>query len=130
MAEAIQHWQVNRHEDEEIDFLTIQEAAELLRIPVAPGDVGLPLMLCADRGEAARSAAPVVLRAVPTSRLGAGRSERIKAGLERRKASGLPVGRAVGARDRKPRKRSGYFKRWEEERQRASYFDLKNGAAD
>jgi hypothetical protein len=48
---------VDRHEDEEIDFLTIQEAAELLRIPVAPGDVGLPLVLRADRGEAARSAA-------------------------------------------------------------------------
>jgi len=36
------------------------------------------------------------------------RSERIKAGLERRKAAGLPVGRARGAKDVKPRKRSGY----------------------
>jgi DNA invertase Pin-like site-specific DNA recombinase len=47
------------------------------------------------------------------------RSERIKAGLARRKANGLPVGRAPGAKDRKPRRRSGYFRRWEEERQRA-----------
>lgn len=69
---------MDRHEDEEIDFLTIQEAAELLRIPVAPGDVGLLLVLRADRGEAARSAAPVVLRAVPTSRLGAGPRRRVR----------------------------------------------------
>ena len=39
------------------------------------------------------------------------RSKRVKAGLERRKASGLPVGRQPRATDRKPRKRSGYFAR-------------------
>lgn len=44
------------------------------------------------------------------------RSERIRAGLERRRAEGLPVGRQAGAVDRKPRKRSGYVARWERER--------------
>lgn len=44
------------------------------------------------------------------------RSERVKAGLARRKAQGLPVGRQPGARDREPRKRSGYVARWERER--------------
>jgi DNA invertase Pin-like site-specific DNA recombinase len=42
------------------------------------------------------------------------RSERIRAGLERRKAAGLPVGRARGAKDAKPRKRSGYVASWED----------------
>lgn len=46
------------------------------------------------------------------------RSERVRAGLARRKASGLPVGRQPGARDLKPRKRSGYVARWESERER------------
>jgi DNA invertase Pin-like site-specific DNA recombinase len=37
------------------------------------------------------------------------RSERIKAGLAKRRAAGLPVGRKPGAKDRKPRKVSGYY---------------------
>lgn len=37
------------------------------------------------------------------------RSERIKSGLAKRKAAGLPVGRKSGAKDRKPRKVSGYY---------------------
>jgi putative DNA-invertase from lambdoid prophage Rac len=41
------------------------------------------------------------------------RSERIKAGLERRKAEGLPVGRQPGAVDKAKRKRSGYVARYE-----------------
>ena len=44
------------------------------------------------------------------------RSERIKAGLARRRAEGKPVGRQVGAVDRKPRKRSGYVARYERAR--------------
>ena len=44
------------------------------------------------------------------------RSERIKVGLDRRKAAGLPVGRQPGAGDTKPRRRSGYYARWERER--------------
>jgi putative DNA-invertase from lambdoid prophage Rac len=40
------------------------------------------------------------------------RSERTKAGLARRKAAGLPVGRQPGAKDRRPRKVSGYFERY------------------
>jgi DNA invertase Pin-like site-specific DNA recombinase len=44
------------------------------------------------------------------------RSARIKAGLERRKAEGLTVGRQAGAKDKKPRKRSGYVARYERER--------------
>jgi len=41
------------------------------------------------------------------------RSERVRAGLARRKAAGLPVGRQPGARDRRQRKRSGYVSAWE-----------------
>jgi hypothetical protein len=37
------------------------------------------------------------------------RSERTRAGLARRKAEGLPIGRRPGATDKKPRKRSGYL---------------------
>ena len=44
------------------------------------------------------------------------RSERTRAGLERRKREGLPVGRQPGAVDKRPRKRSGYVARWERER--------------
>jgi DNA invertase Pin-like site-specific DNA recombinase len=44
------------------------------------------------------------------------KSERIKAGLERRKALGLPVGRQPGAKDRRPRRRAGYVARWDGER--------------
>ena len=46
------------------------------------------------------------------------RSERIKAALAKRRAAGLPVGRQKGAKDKKgrPRKRSGYFARWERNR--------------
>ena len=44
------------------------------------------------------------------------RSERTKAGLARRKAEGKPIGRLQGAKDRTPRRRSGYVKRWESER--------------
>jgi putative DNA-invertase from lambdoid prophage Rac len=44
------------------------------------------------------------------------RSERVRAGLARRKAQGKPVGRQPGAADRRPRRRSGYVARWERER--------------
>ena len=37
------------------------------------------------------------------------RSVRIKSGLTRRRAAGLPVGRLAGSKDRKPRKVSGYY---------------------
>jgi len=42
------------------------------------------------------------------------RSERIKAGLARRKAEGKPVGRVKGATDKRQRKRSGYVAAWED----------------
>jgi DNA invertase Pin-like site-specific DNA recombinase len=42
------------------------------------------------------------------------RSERIRAGLARRAAAGLPIGGAPGRRDAKPRRRSGYVAMWEE----------------
>lgn len=48
------------------------------------------------------------------------RSERVKAGLARRRAEGKPVGRRTGSQDRKPRRRSGYYARWERERTMAS----------
>jgi DNA invertase Pin-like site-specific DNA recombinase len=48
------------------------------------------------------------------------RSQRIKAGLARRKAEGRPVGRQPGAVDTKPRRRSGYVARWERERGRST----------
>jgi putative DNA-invertase from lambdoid prophage Rac len=41
------------------------------------------------------------------------KSERIRAGLARRKAQGLPVGRQPGAVDKAKRKRSGYVARYE-----------------
>lgn len=41
------------------------------------------------------------------------KSERIKAGLARRRAAGKPVGRQPGTADRKARKRSGYVASWE-----------------
>jgi DNA invertase Pin-like site-specific DNA recombinase len=41
------------------------------------------------------------------------RSERVKAGLARRKAEGKLVGRRAGSQDRKLRRRSGYYARWE-----------------
>jgi len=44
------------------------------------------------------------------------RSERTRAGLERRRREGKPVGRQPGATDKKPRRRSGYVARWERER--------------
>ncbi len=45
------------------------------------------------------------------------RSERIKAGLARRRAEGKPIGgRKPGAKDRKPRATDGYRQRWERQR--------------
>jgi DNA invertase Pin-like site-specific DNA recombinase len=44
------------------------------------------------------------------------KSQRIKAALARRKAKGLPVGRKLGAKDAKPRKRTGYLLRFNERR--------------
>jgi putative DNA-invertase from lambdoid prophage Rac len=41
------------------------------------------------------------------------RSERIKIGLERRRAEGKPVGRKAGSTDKKPRRRAGYVASWE-----------------
>ena len=42
------------------------------------------------------------------------RSERIRAGLARRRAEGKPVRRQPGVKDKKTRKRSGYVAAWEE----------------
>ncbi len=45
------------------------------------------------------------------------RSERIRAGLARRRdIDGKPIGRQPGASDLTPRRRSGYVQRWERER--------------
>ncbi len=41
------------------------------------------------------------------------RSERIKAGLARRRAQGKPVGRREGSKDHKPRRTEGYVKAWD-----------------
>jgi DNA invertase Pin-like site-specific DNA recombinase len=41
------------------------------------------------------------------------RSERIRAGLARRRAEGKPVGRQPGVRDKGQRRRSGYVASWE-----------------
>jgi DNA invertase Pin-like site-specific DNA recombinase len=52
------------------------------------------------------------------------RSERIRAGLARRRAEGKPVGRVRGAGDKKPRRRSGYVASWEQDgRRRAAELD-------
>ena len=42
------------------------------------------------------------------------RSERIKAGLARRKADGAPIGRQPGAKDKGARRRAGYVAAWED----------------
>jgi DNA invertase Pin-like site-specific DNA recombinase len=42
------------------------------------------------------------------------RSERIRAGLARRRAEGKPVGRQPGVKDKHQRKRSGYVAAWED----------------
>jgi putative DNA-invertase from lambdoid prophage Rac len=44
------------------------------------------------------------------------RSERVKAGLERRRREGKPVGRQLRAKDKTQRRRSGYVARWERTR--------------
>jgi len=41
------------------------------------------------------------------------RSDRIKIGLDKRRAQGQPVGRQAGTKDKKARKRSGYVASWE-----------------
>lgn len=45
------------------------------------------------------------------------RSERIKAALARKKARGEPIGRIRGAKDKKKRKRLGYFERYNDRRE-------------
>ncbi len=47
------------------------------------------------------------------------RSDRIKTGLDRRRAAGKPVGRQPGAAAKKPRKRAGYVASWESKRRAA-----------
>ena len=44
------------------------------------------------------------------------RSERVKAGIERRKKLGLPVGRKAGAKDARPRRKLGYYQRYADRR--------------
>lgn len=44
------------------------------------------------------------------------RSDRTRAGLERARAGGTKIGRPLGAKDRRKRRRSGYFARWARER--------------
>jgi DNA invertase Pin-like site-specific DNA recombinase len=51
------------------------------------------------------------------------RSDRIKAGIARRKAEGLPAGRKTSATDSKPRKRSSYYARYEKARLRGRHDD-------
>jgi putative DNA-invertase from lambdoid prophage Rac len=49
------------------------------------------------------------------------RSDRIRTGLERRRAEGKPVGRQLGAVDKAPRKRAGYVASWEGGKRRAAH---------
>jgi hypothetical protein len=49
------------------------------------------------------------------------RSDRIRAGLQRRRSEGKPVGRQPGAADKKPRKRAGYVASWEAGKRRAAH---------
>ena len=59
------------------------------------------------------------------------RSERIKAGLARRRdVEGLPIGgRKPGARDRRPRRTDGYVARWQRERSTPA-MDTQSAVAD
>lgn len=45
------------------------------------------------------------------------KSERVKAGIERRRAQGLPLGRPPGSKDTGKRKKAGYFAREERKRE-------------
>lgn len=47
------------------------------------------------------------------------RSERIKAAMDKRRKKGLPVGRLKGAKDRKPRKKTGYYLRYADRKMQA-----------
>lgn len=49
------------------------------------------------------------------------RSDRIWAGLARRRTDDRPVGRQPGSSDNKPRKRAGYVPPWEGGRHRAAH---------
>ena len=49
------------------------------------------------------------------------RSDRIRAGLARRRAEGMPIGRQPGSTDKKPRKRAGYVASWEGGKRRAAH---------
>jgi DNA invertase Pin-like site-specific DNA recombinase len=53
------------------------------------------------------------------------KSERIRAGLARRRDQGLPVGRQPGAADKKRRKRSGYVEAWEPDGKRRAAHDAR-----
>ena len=55
------------------------------------------------------------------ARESARRGERIKDGLDTRRAQGLPVGRQAGAKAAGRRKRAGYVASWESGRRRAAY---------
>jgi len=46
-------------------------------------------------------------------------SERTKAGLETAKKKGKKLGRQKGSKDKKKRKRSGYFERWEKQQEKS-----------
>jgi putative DNA-invertase from lambdoid prophage Rac len=58
------------------------------------------------------------------------KSERIRAGLARRKAEGKAVGRQPGATDKGSRKRSGYVKSWEDGKRRAAHEDKRSAEVD
>lgn len=44
--------------------------------------------------------------------------QRIKDGLAEARKRGVKLGRKVGSKDKKPRKRIGYYKRWDNEKQK------------
>ena len=58
------------------------------------------------------------------------RSERIRAGLARRKAEGKPVGGQPGRTDKKPRRRSGYIAAWEDGGRRRTAAGRRRQAGD
>lgn len=57
------------------------------------------------------------------------RSERVKAGLARRKADLKPIGRQKGAADKKPRRKTGYYAAWEAGGKRRRAADAPSTAA-
>ena len=105
------------------DRLTRKGIEDLLKIIRKLRESGVTLVSVTEpwlSGNDATTELLVAIAAWVAHQESARRSERIKAGLDRRRAAGLPVGRQAGSKDLRPRKRSSYFAVWEARRAAAA----------